>query len=307
MRIGMIGLGRMGLNMARRMARKGLSVAAWNRTFQTARELADKEPGVRAFESLEELSHALEAPRLFWMMLPAGAVVDETLQRLLPRLAAGDVVVDGGNTHFKDDARRAALLAPIGAHYVDVGTSGGVWGLSEGYCLMVGGEEKAVALLRSALDALAPEDGHMHCGPTGAGHFVKMIHNGIEYGLMQAYAEGFALLERSPYGEGLDFAALSRLWNKGSVIRSWLLELAGRAFADDPRLSAIAGHVDDSGEGRWTVQQAVESGVSAPVITLALMERFRSRTDDAFADRMLAALRREFGGHAVKPSGEGEA
>lgn len=305
MRMGMIGLGRMGLNMARRLLRGGVEVAAYNRSPEKTRELAASD-GATACFSLREIVVALPAPRVIWMMLPAGTAVDEHLDALLPLLAPGDVVVDGGNTRHTDDVPRAARAAKHGVRFVDAGTSGGIWGLEKGYCLMLGGEAEAVALLAPALDVLAPDDeggrGWMHCGPTGAGHFVKMIHNGIEYGMMQAYAEGFALLERSRFGSGLDLAALSGLWNRGSVIRSWLLELAEAAFADDPRLTDIEGYVEDSGEGRWTVLEAVENGVSAPVLTLALMERFRSREKNAFADRVLAALRRGFGGHAVRPA-----
>ncbi|EPR44091.1 6-phosphogluconate dehydrogenase, decarboxylating [Desulfovibrio sp. X2] len=305
MRIGMIGLGRMGLNMARRLLRNGIEVAAYNRSPEKTKELAADDGAVACF-SLKELVEALPAPRVLWVMLPAGKVVDEHLDELFPLLSPKDLVIDGGNSWYKDDIRHASKAADLGLRYMDVGTSGGIWGLEKGYCLMAGGGEDSFALVEPALKVLAPKDGYMHCGPVGSGHFVKMVHNGIEYGMMQAYAEGFSIIERSPFGEGLDYSALSHLWNQGSVIRSWLLELAEQAFADDSRLTSIRGYVEDSGEGRWTVQQAVESGASAPVITLALMERFRSRDEDAFGDRVLAALRHAFGGHAVKHSGEGE-
>ena len=298
MKIGMIGLGRMGMNMARRLLEHKHEVAAYNRTPEKTRQLAEQ--GARACFSLEELIRALEPPRVMWMMLPAGEIVDTHLEAILSMASPGDVVVDGGNTYYKDDIRRSGTAAEKGVHYLDAGTSGGVWGLEVGYCLMVGGEETAFSLVEPALAALAPKDGYLHCGPTGAGHFVKMIHNGIEYGMMQAYAEGFGILEDSPYAGNLDYARLSHLWNQGSVIRSWLLELAELAFAQSPRLEDLQGYVQDSGEGRWTVQQAVETASSAPVLTLSLMERFRSRRENAFQDRVLAALRQQFGGHAVK-------
>jgi 6-phosphogluconate dehydrogenase len=297
----MIGLGRMGLNMAKRLLRGGHQLAAVNRTPAKTEQLAAEE-GAQAAYSLAELVDALEKPRILWMMLPAGQLVDEHLAELLRLADPGDIIVDGGNTYYKDDIRRAEQAAEAGLHYLDAGTSGGVWGLEVGYCLMVGGPGQAFAQAEPILASLAPKDGYMHCGPSGAGHFVKMVHNGIEYGLMQAYAEGFGLIEASEYSGALDYSALSKLWNQGSVIRSWLLELAERAFAEDPKLEGIQGFVEDSGEGRWTVQQAVETSVSAPVLTLSLMERFRSRQDNAFSDRMLAALRHQFGGHAVKKS-----
>ena len=309
MELGLIGLGRMGMNMARRLARGGHRVVAWNRSPDKAVALAAEEPGVMAATDPAELAASLARPRLVWLMLPAGAPVDEQLAGLVPHLAPGDVVVDGGNSHYKDAGRRQAVLAGTGVILADAGVSGGVWGLAEGYCLMVGGPAEAFDLMEPALATLAPEtpknDGYMHCGPLGAGHFVKMVHNGIEYGMMQAYAEGFHILEASEFGPGLDLAALAGLWNRGSVIRSWLLELAEAALADDPRLESLEPWVDDSGEGRWTVDAAVELAVPAPVMALSLMARFRSRTPDSFADRMLAALRREFGGHGVRTRDEG--
>jgi len=300
MRIGMVGLGRMGSNMARRLLAAGHQVVAYNRTAAKTEELV--RDGVEASVSLAGLVGKLSAPRIVWLMLPAGQATDEHLEELTGLLSAGDVVVEGGNSYYRDDIRRAEALAAKGIHYVDAGVSGGIWGRTLGYCTMVGGDRAICEFLAPLLKDLAPQNGFMYCGPTGAGHFVKMIHNGIEYGMMQAYAEGFSILEHSPYGAGLDFGALSHLWNQGSVIRSWLLELLESAFAKDGALSGLTGHVDDSGEGRWTVQQAVESGVSAPVIAMALFRRFESRESNAFENRVLAALRREFGGHAVRTS-----
>jgi len=301
MKIGMVGLGRMGMNMARRLLRGGHQVAAWNRSLDKTAELGRE--GGEVCHTLAELVEKLPDRKVVWLMLPAGPVVEACLAELRNLLPAGALIVEGGNSFYKDDLRRAAELAGSGLSYVDAGVSGGIWGLEKGYCTMVGGAESDFAHLEPVLRTLAPPGGYLHCGPVGAGHFVKMIHNGIEYGMMQAYAEGFALLEASPYGQGLDYAELSRLWNQGSVVRSWLLELLERAFAADPRLAELQGYVEDSGEGRWTVQQAVESGVSAPVITAALFRRFESRHDNAFENRLLAALRREFGGHAVKGAG----
>ncbi|MFZ5774778.1 MAG: phosphogluconate dehydrogenase (NAD(+)-dependent, decarboxylating) [Thermodesulfobacteriota bacterium] len=297
MQIGMIGLGRMGMNMARRLLAAGHQVVAYNRTLAKAEELA-QEGGIAA-PTLAALVEQLPAPRVVWLMLPAGETVDQHLGQLLDLLAPGDLVVEGGNSYYKDDLRRAALAEARGIRYADAGVSGGIWGLSLGYCTMVGGERSDFERIEPLLKSLAPPEGYMHCGPVGAGHFVKMVHNGIEYAMMQAYGEGFAILEGSPYAEGLDYSALAHLWNQGSVIRSWLLELLEPAFASDPRLTTITGRVDDSGEGRWTVQQAVESGVAAPAIAVSLFERFQSRNPDGFGNRVLAALRREFGGHAV--------
>lgn len=299
MKIGIIGLGRMGMNMARRLIQGGHQVVAYNRSPDKTEEIVKE--GAEGGFSLQELAEKLdERPKVVWLMLPAGKVIDEHLEKLRNILAPGDIIVEGGNSRYRDDIRRAAYLKGAGIHFVDAGVSGGIWGLSVGYCTMVGGEEKIFAYLEPVLKALAPADGYLYCGPTGAGHFVKMIHNGIEYGMMQAYGEGFALLEASPYAEHLDFKKVSHLWNQGSVVRSWLLELLEEAFAGDPRLDALQGYVDDSGEGRWTVEEAIASGVSAPVITMALFARFQSRKENAFENRVLAALRREFGGHAVK-------
>lgn len=300
MQTAMIGLGRMGFNMARRLLEHGHPVAAYNRTSQKTEQLAAY--GARACFSLEELVQALDPPRILWLMLPAGEVLDQHLEALLELTTPGDVIIDGGNTHYKDDLRRSKRAAEKNIHYLDVGTSGGVWGRQNGFCLMIGGEKRAFELVEPVLAALAPKEGYLYCGPAGAGHFVKMIHNGIEYGLMQAYAEGFGILEDSSYGEHLDYSRLSHLWNQGSVIRSWLLELAELAFARSPRLEDLQGYVEDSGEGRWTVQQAIETASSAPVLALSIMQRFRSRRENTFPDRVLAALRRQFGGHAVKES-----
>ena len=232
-------------------------------------------------------------------MLPAGPTVDDHIVQLKEILSPGDIVIDGGNTYYKDDIRRADLLAEKKIKFIDAGVSGGIWGLKVGYCLMIGGEKEAYQYLEPIFKTLAPEEGYLHCGEVVSGHFVKMVHNGIEYGMMQAYGEGFDILESSPYSESLNYAAISHLWNQGSVVRSWLLELMESAFAKDADLSDIRGYVDDSGEGRWTVQQAIDTGVSAPVIALSLMRRFRSQVRDSFSDKVVAALRREFGGHAV--------
>jgi len=305
MQVGMIGLGRMGLNMVRRLLGGDHQVIAYNRT--PAKVEAAVRAGALGAYSLPELTSRLAPPRVLWLMLPAGSVVDEHLDRLKALLSPGDLVIDGGNSFFKDSARRAEDLWARKIFFLDVGVSGGVWGLEEGYCLMTGGSRDAFTLVEPLLKTLAPPEGYLYCGPSGAGHFVKMIHNGIEYGLMQAYAEGFALLKAGPYNEYLDLAQVSRLWNRGSVIRSWLLELAEAVLSKDPGLDGLKAWVEDSGEGRWTVQAAVEQAVSIPVITLALMERFRSRSRNSFADRLVAALRREFGGHAMdQPEKEGE-
>ena len=296
MNIGMVGLGRMGLNMALRLQRAGHDVIGSNRTADRIAE-ANK-VGIRTVATSEELVRALEPPRTIWAMIPAGAPVDELIELALPLMQRGDLLVDGGNSNWRDSKRRGARLAEQGMMFADAGTSGGIWGLELGYCIMIGGAAPAIERLRPALDALAPEDGWRHVGPSGAGHFSKMVHNGIEYGMMQAYGEGFELLQASEYG--YDLAAIAHLWNRGSVVRSWLLELAERALEDDPKMERIKGYVEDSGEGRWTVQEAIEHSVPAPVLALSLFERFRSRQDDSFRDRVIAALRNQFGGHAVK-------
>ncbi|MEO5987758.1 MAG: phosphogluconate dehydrogenase (NAD(+)-dependent, decarboxylating) [Candidatus Eisenbacteria bacterium] len=296
MELGFVGLGRMGLNMTLRLVQGGHRVVAWNRSSDKVQEAASH--GAVAAASIPELVGLLAAPRVVWVMLPAGEATDDMIDHLTPLLGKGDLIVDGGNTNYHDDQRRAKRLAESGIQYADVGTSGGIWGLKNGYCMMAGGEPDSVARLQPAFDTLAPPQGWLHTGPVGAGHFAKMIHNGIEYGMMQAYAEGFEILKASEFE--FDLAKLSHLWNQGSVVRSWLLELAELAFAKDPALEKIRGYVEDSGEGRWTVLEAIEKNVPAEVLTLSLMRRFRSRQEDTFTDRVLAALRAEFGGHAVK-------
>ncbi|OLN27787.1 6-phosphogluconate dehydrogenase, decarboxylating [Desulfovibrio sp. DV] len=301
MKIGMVGLGRMGLNMAKRLVRGGIEVTAYNRTVKKATDFAAEEGAkASAAASMAELVAALPAPRIVWLMLPAGAATDEHIDELMPLLSAGDIIVDGGNTFFRDDLRRHEAAGKLGLRYCDAGVSGGIWGLAEGYCIMYGAEPDVAAALKPAMEVLTGPGGNLHTGPVGSGHYVKMVHNGIEYGMMQAYAEGFEIMAASQFGAGLDFTAICDLWNHGSVVRSWLLELAQRAFTEDPRLESLEAYVDDSGEGRWTVVQAIENAVSAPVITASLFERFRSRQPNAFQDRVLAALRNQFGGHAVK-------
>jgi 6-phosphogluconate dehydrogenase len=297
MRIGFIGLGRMGANMVRRLLRDGHEVVAFNRTAEKTREIAG-EGAIPAF-SLEELVAKLTKPRAIWVMVPAGDATEAQIEELMGLLEPGDTIIDGGNTNFHDDVRRHTKLAAMGLQYVDAGTSGGIWGLANGFCLMVGGEADAVLPLEPIFRSLAPVDGYLHVGGPGSGHYVKMVHNGIEYGLMQAYAEGFEIMHASDYT--LDLAAISKLWNHGSVVRSWLLELAERAFtANGQELDHLKGWVADSGEGRWTVQEAIDHDVPAPVITLSLLTRFRSRQEDSYGAKVLAALRNEFGGHAVK-------
>jgi len=301
MQIGMLGLGRMGMNMARRLLRGGHEVVAWNRSPEKIDQLV-KEGAVGAY-SLEEFTARLAPPRAVWIMLPAGPVVQDMISQLREILDPGDIIIEGGNSHYKDDLRIAAKLEERGIVYLDAGVSGGIWGLSIGYCTMVGGPREAFEHLEPAFKTLAPEGGYLHCGPTGAGHFVKMVHNGIEYGLMQAYAEGFEIMDASPYGKNLDFAQVSRLWNRGSVIRSWLLELAEGVFQKDPLLKDVADIVEDSGEGRWAVQQAVETSVPAPVLAASLFARFRSQQESSFSGRLLASLRHAFGGHGVTRKG----
>jgi 6-phosphogluconate dehydrogenase len=296
MRIGFIGLGRMGANMVRRLLRDGHEIVAYNRTAEKTREIADD--GAEPAFSIEELVAKLSPPRAVWIMVPAGDATEAQIGELMERLQPGDTIVDGGNTNFHDDVRRHPRLLEHGVHYVDAGVSGGIWGLANGFCLMVGGEREAVEPLEPVFRSLAPVDGYLHVGGPGAGHYVKMVHNGIEYGLMQAYAEGYEIMHASDYK--LDLAAISRLWNHGSVVRSWLLELMERALAEDQELTHLKGWVADSGEGRWTVQEAIDKDVPAAVITLSLLTRFRSRQDDSYSAKVLAALRNEFGGHAVK-------
>src|SRR5580658_10181263 len=334
----MIGLGRMGANMARRLIRKGHSCVVFNRTPQAVNELV-KEKAIGA-TSLADVVKKLEKPRTIWLMVPAAAV-DDTIADISPHLDAGDILIDGGNSYYVDDLRRAKQLAPQKIHYVDVGTSGGVWGLERGYCMMIGGEPEVIQLLDPIFTALAPgigdiprtagrdkingtaEQGYLHCGPNGAGHFVKMVHNGIEYGIMAAYAEGLAILEHANVGKGahtidaettplrdperyqydFDLRDIAEVWRRGSVIASWLLDLAAAALLKDPDLKEFSGRVSDSGEGRWTIKAAIDEGVPVPVLTTALYERFSSRGEADFADKVLSALRYQFGGHLEKTSG----
>jgi 6-phosphogluconate dehydrogenase len=302
MQIAIAGLGRMGINIARRLLRGGHEVIAWNRSLEKVEEIARE--GANGVSSLDEAVRLLLPPRTVWLMLPAGKIVDDSIEQLVELLSPGDIIVDGGNSFYHDDIRRKLQLEKYGLHYLDAGVSGGIWGLTEGYCLMIGGETAIFRHLEPILRTLAPPDGYLHCGPAGAGHFVKMVHNGIEYGMMSAYGEGFAILEASPYANELDLASVAHLWNQGSVVRSWLLELAESAFRKDAGLQSLQGFVEDSGEGRWTIQQAIETGVPAPIIAAALFQRFRSRMQDSFSDKVLAALRNEFGGHAVVSAGE---
>ena len=303
MRIAMVGLGKMGMNMTRRLLRAGHEVVALDRS-QSAVAEAAREGAVPA-ASLPDAVEKLSSPRIVWLMVPAGAPVDENVDRLAGLLSPGDLVIDGGNSMYKDAARRAETLSGREIRFLDAGTSGGVWGLAEGYCLMVGGDRDAYEAVAPVLASLAPPGGFAYMGPHGAGHFVKMIHNGIEYGMMQAYAEGFELLATAPFP--IDLPTVASLWNRGSVVRSWLLELAERALSKDPKLSGLSPYVEDSGEGRWTVERAIEAGIPVPSIAISLYMRFLSRQEDSFAMRMLAALRNEFGGHAVKPAaGTGE-
>jgi 6-phosphogluconate dehydrogenase len=283
--------------MAERWLRAGHRVVANNRSRGPVDELAAK--GAEPAYSVAELVGKLAAPRAIWVMLPAGDVTEQMIQTLIPLLAPGDTIIDAGNTNFHDDQRRAAMLKGHGLNYIDQGTSGGVWGLENGYCLMVGGERELVARLEPAFLTLAPAGGYVHCGPVGSGHFVKMVHNGIEYGMMQAYAEGFEIM-RAKQDFGLDLHAIAEAWRYGSVVRSWLLDLTENALREDPDLAQLKGYVEDSGEGRWTIQAAIDLDVPAPVITLSLFERFHSRRPDSFAAKILAAMRKGFGGHAVK-------
>ena len=323
MQIAIIGLGRMGSNIARRLIRHGHEAVVYDRDQKAVTTVAGE--GAVGASGLEELVRRLAKPRTVWVMLPAGAVTEGTIHKLGELLEAGDVVIDGGNTFWKDDVRRAAALRQRGLHYVDVGTSGGVWGLERGYCMMIGGEKDVINRLDPIFAALAPgvgnvprtpgrdgrdpraERGYIHAGPNGAGHFVKMVHNGIEYGLMQAYAEGFDILKNAgsellPQSERLDLniADIAEVWRRGSVITSWLLDLTAGALAEDPALNAHAGFVEDSGEGRWTIQAAIDQAVPADVLSAALFARFRSRQDHTFAEKVLSAMRKGFGGH-VEP------
>ena len=297
MDVAMVGLGRMGGNMARRLLRGGHRVVVWNRTYAKAEELGAE--GAEPVKGLTDVVKALQAPRAIWIMLPYGDATQAAIDELTPLLDEGDILIDGGNSPFQHDIERGAELKAKGIRYLDAGTSGGVWGLEVGYCLMVGGDRSAFEHIEPLLKTLAPPGhGYEYCGGHGSGHFVKMVHNGIEYGMMQAYAEGFELLEATEWD--LDLASIADLWNQGSVVRSWLLELAADAFKKDPGLEHITGYVEDTGEGRWTVEQAIAHSVPMPAISAALFTRFRSRQQDTFSGKVLAALRNEFGGHAVK-------
>jgi 6-phosphogluconate dehydrogenase len=296
MELGMIGLGRMGANMAERLVLGGHSIVSYDRSPEAIQRVVEK--GAQGAHSLADFVKQLSLPRAVWLMVPSGEPVDQTIEQLLPMLSKGDVIIDGGNSYYKDSIRRAKNLKEQSIYFIDAGTSGGIWGLEVGYCMMVGGENEIVARLEPVFKTLAPPDGYLHAGPSGAGHFVKMIHNGIEYGMMQAYGEGFELLQASQFD--LDLAKIARLWNQGSVVRSWLLELCESAFAKDPVLSSIKDYVEDSGEGRWTVQEAVDKNVPAPVLMLSLFARFASRQEQSFSAKVVAALRAEFGGHAVR-------
>ncbi len=298
-KLGMVGLGRMGGNMSRRLARAGLDVVAWDRA-PDARAAFANEPRVTAAETLDMLVAALPAPRIVWLMLPAGVPTEDTLQRLSGLLSRGDVVIDGGNAMYKDSQRHAQVLASAGLRFVDAGVSGGVWGLENGYGLMVGGDAETVRAIEPVLQALAPapDRGWVHCGPAGAGHFAKMVHNGIEYGMMQAYAEGLALM-RAKTELNLDVAKIAEAWRHGTVIRSWLLDLTAEFLAEDATLESLAPVVADSGEGRWTAVESIDLGVPTPVMTMALMERYASQGRADYTNRLLARMRQAFGGHAV--------
>jgi len=324
MQLGMVGLGRMGGNMTRRLMRVGHNMVVWNQTPDKVQQLAGE--GATASSSLEDLVGKLRAPRAVWVMVPAGEPTESTVKALLQLLKAGDTIIDGGNSYFKDDVRRSKICAEKNIHYVDVGTSGGIWGLDRGYCMMIGGPKEAVASLDPIFKTLAPgrgdiprtpgrekmpgtaEDGYIRCGPSGSGHFVKMVHNGIEYGMMQAYAEGFDIFKNATSKElpeeiryDLNLADIAEVWRRGSVVASWLLDLTSMALAENPTLAEYSGFVQDSGEGRWTIQAALEEAVPAEVLSAALYTRFRSRQDHTFAEKILSAMRQKFGGH-VEPN-----
>jgi 6-phosphogluconate dehydrogenase len=326
MQLGMIGLGRMGANMVRRLMRGGHECVVWDVSDENVKKIADE--GATGAASLEDFITKLNQPRAVWIMVPAGDATEKTVTGLAERLAAGDIIIDGGNSYFKDDVRRAHLLSEKGINYMDVGTSGGVWGLERGYCMMIGGPEETFRHLDPIFKTLAPgrgnitrtpgrentsgtvEAGYLYCGPSGAGHFVKMIHNGIEYGLMQAYAEGFDIFRNANSEElppdiryDLNVADIAEVWRRGSVVSSWLLDLTAMALLEDPQLSSYSGFVQDSGEGRWTIQAAIEEAVPAEVLSAALYARFRSRQEHTFAEKILSAMRKKFGGH-VEPGGK---
>jgi 6-phosphogluconate dehydrogenase len=296
MQLGLIGLGRMGSGMTLRLLQGGHQVMVYDRVPEAGAALAGK--GATVTGSLEDLGQKLKAPRILWLMIPAGPPVDDAIQHLSGTLSPGDVIIDGGNSNYKDSMRRAETLRSQQIEFLDAGVSGGIWGLKVGFNLMVGGNQAVFKQVEPIFQTLAPAEGYAYVGPSGAGHYAKMVHNGIEYSMLQSYAEGFEILKAAPFG--FDLLQLARLWNHGSVIRSWLLELAQAAFERDPQLSRIRGYVDDSGEGRWTLQDAIDHAVPAPALALSLFMRFRSRQDDSFSDKVIAALRNEFGGHPVK-------
>jgi 6-phosphogluconate dehydrogenase len=299
MDIAMIGLGRMGANMAQRLLRGGHRVVGYDPAESARAGLEQK--GAETATSLNALVGKLKSPRVIWLMVPAGAITESTITSLLPLLAAGDTIIDGGNSNYRDTQRHAKMVAPQGVNFVDCGTSGGIWGLAEGYSMMIGGDAAVVEKLKPIFETLAPgkEQGWGHVGPVGSGHYTKMVHNGIEYGMMQAYAEGFAILQHKDEFK-VDLHQVAEIWRYGSVVRSWLLDLTAIALEKNPTLKGIAPYVADSGEGRWTVADAIELGVSAPVITMSLLERLRSRDNDSFTDKLLAAMRNQFGGHEIK-------
>ena len=326
MQLGMIGLGRMGANMARRLMRAGHEIVAYDRSADAVKQLAGE--GAKGADSLASLISQLAAPRHVWVMVPSGGPTESTVVELGDKLSAGDTIIDGGNSFFKDDIRRAKMVSAKGIHYVDAGTSGGVYGLERGYCLMMGGEKDVVQRLDPIFKTLAPgrgdvertpgrdklpgtsEEGYLHCGPVGSGHFVKMVHNGIEYGIMQALAEGFDIMKGAnnagvaeEHRFPLPVADIAEVWRRGSVLSSWLVDLTAKAMVEDPNLAKFTGSVQDSGEGRWTVMAAIEEGVSADVIATSLFTRFRSRQDHSFAEKVLSAMRFQFGGHVEKPTG----
>ncbi len=296
MKIGLIGLGKMGSNMVLRLLKGKHEVVVYDRSTAPIKTLVKK--GAIGAKSVSDLLTHLPERKIIWLMIPSGEPTIQAVKELSNELTQGDIVIDGGNSYYKNSLLMAKKLSHRGIHFIDAGTSGGVWGLEKGYCLMIGADDKVFKMCEPLFKTLAPKDGYLHVGPNGAGHFVKMIHNGIEYGMLQAYAEGFEIMNASDYK--LDFAKISHLWNQGSVIRSWILELAQDAFGKNPKLSGVASYVDDSGEGRWTVAEAIERNVSAPVISLSLLERLRSREKECFSAKVIAALRNEFGGHVIK-------
>ncbi len=300
MKIGFIGLGKMGGNMVQRLLNNGHEIVAFARTAESVKKAEEK--GAVGAGSLQDLVDKLKKPRVIWLMVPAGEATEKTISQITPLLEKGDILIDGGNSFYKDSIRRADELKKAGILFLDTGTSGGIWGLKIGYCMMIGGDKDIFDKLKPVFKSLAPENGYAHVGPHGAGHFVKMVHNGIEYAMLQGYAEGFEIMNAKKEFN-LNLGEISGLWNHGSVIRSWLLELAENVFKKEPDLNSIRGYVEDSGEGRWTVEEAIEENISAPVITLSLMQRFLSRQEESFSAKVIAALRNEFGGHAVKKPG----